>query len=189
MPSVFLVQRGYLSHGRFMSCFQGDQEGPEYLYVSFPSQVTLIQINQSGMLWGGIVYSPSHVFFNSFLFNTFFNFYIILIGFFCLPSFVDSCPVSLPLILLAGVTSYPSFYCRVPAMLINYIATCCSLSLIFLQILFFPHFTFFSPVLLLSSDSHLYLGTYHTSLQLPKHVFKLQSFYWIILVSCFYGYC
>ena len=47
----------------------------------------------------------------------------------------------------------------------------------FLQILFFPPFTYCSPVLLLCSGSHLYLGTYHTSLQLPKHVFKLQSFY------------
>lgn len=129
------------------------------------------------MLWGGIIYSPSHVFLNSFLSNTFLNFYIILMGFFCLPSFVDSCPVSLPLILLAGVTTYPSFYCPVPAMLINCTATCCSLSLIFLQILFFPPFTYCSPVLLLCSGSHLYLGTYHTSLQLPKHVFKLQSFY------------
>ena len=59
----------------------------------------------------------------------------------------------------------------------------------FLQILFFPPFTYCSPVLLLCSGSHLYLGTYHTSLQLPKHVFKLQSFYWIIVVSCSYGYC
>ena len=46
MPSVLQVQRGYLSHGRFMSCFHGDQEGPEYVYVSFVSQVTLIQNNQ-----------------------------------------------------------------------------------------------------------------------------------------------
>ena len=30
------------------------------------------------MLWGGIIYSPSHVFLNSFLSNTFLNFYIIL---------------------------------------------------------------------------------------------------------------
>lgn len=36
------------------------------------------------MLWGGLVCSPSHVFLNSFLFHTFLNLYIILVGFFCL---------------------------------------------------------------------------------------------------------
>ena len=48
--SYLLVQEGYLSHERFISCFQGDREGQRVLLAPAVFQVTLIQNNQYSTL-------------------------------------------------------------------------------------------------------------------------------------------